>query len=216
MNALARDKITIFDRDLPRVAMSLSQLKRQHARILRRFASCPDFDSEQLTIRIKAREGSKTFEFASLNSFLEYVREPDNDTPDSLELSYQYAKVVHNGSTTMSYDVVMMNASVLFGEAGRNECYITSNLEEWANETHNFIKSELARYKIPRWSSWIKNSAFGLAVLSLGIFGLKFFPFSSPESMFTMGLFFAAAILVAWPLQYFPFKQIAGNRINLS
>lgn len=168
MNSLARDKITIFDRNLPRIAMRLVHLRRYHAKMLRRYASSPNFNSEQLTVRIKAREGSRTYEFSGLTGFLDYLQDPQNETPDALELSYQYAKVVHlpNGAS----DVAIMNSSVLFGEAGRNECYITSNDESWASEMHAFIKQDFARHKITNWGRVIKNTAFVVAAASLIVF----------------------------------------------
>lgn len=209
-STLARDKVTIFDKTLPRVAMNLAQLKRHHARILRSFAEYPNFNSERLTSTIKAKEGSRTYEFNSLTSFIEYLRDPENETPDALELKYQYGNAHIEGSTI---DVVTLTASVMFGETGRNECYITSTDEDWASRMHQFIRSDLCRYKIFRWANFIKNFSFVLAIVCLIIFGSKLFVFASPESIATMFTFFGAALIVAWPMNYFPFKQLSSNRI---
>lgn len=212
-SSIARDKVTIYDQTLPRVAMNLSQLKRHHAKMLRNFAEYPMFSSERLTYSIKAKEGTRTYEFENLNSFIEYLQDEENETPDTLELKYHYANVIVEDKAV---DVITLTASVLFGETGKNECFITSNDEEWASRVHNFIRSDLNRYKITRWANVIKNSCFILALVCLIVFGLKFFVFASPESVATMITFFVSALIVAWPMNFFPFKQISANRIFLS
>ena len=212
-SVLARDKVTIFDKALPRVQMNLSQLKRHHAKILRSFAEYPEFNSEKLSYSIKAREHSRAYDFDSMTEFLDYLQDPENETPDTLELKYQYASVLVDGERI---EPVTMTASVLFGETGRNECYITSNDEVWAADMHDFIRSDLNKYKIFRYAEFAKRVAFVLAVACLMLFGAKFFTFASPQSVASIIAFFLASLVVAWPMHYFPFKQISSNRIFLS
>lgn len=212
---LARDHVTVFDKQLPRVALSRSELRKHHARMLRLFARHEHFDSDRLTVRIKVKHNNRLYEFSSLNSLFEWSSNcSTREVPDTLELSYQFGKFVQQ--TPDRGEVLTMNASILFGECGQNECYVSSNDADWLTETHQYIRDNANRFGIHRYGKYIQNTCFAVAFVALVIFGTSFFPFASTASILTILAFFAMAGVVAWPTNYYPIKNIIANKIFLS
>lgn len=210
---LARDKKTIYDGKLPRVAMCLSQLKQLHARMLRSFAECPDFDHTRLNVRVRTVERKKKqLEFESLQLFLDHHNHKEV-LPTNLELSYSYSSVgTYNGVT----DVALMDVKLNFGENGFNDVYIASNDHEWVDRTHQTIQSKLSTCSVFRSANFIKAVSFTTAMLCLMAFGSAMVPFASVEMGLLAVVFLLSMLITAIPNDAAPFKRMSSNRIFFS
>ncbi len=210
---LARDKKTIFDGNLPRVAMSLSQLKQLHARLLRSFAECPGFDSSRLNVRVRTVERrNKQLEFESLQLFLDHHNGKEV-LPTNLELSYSYSSVgVFDGVN----DVALMDVKLEFGEHGSNNCFIASNNHEWADGVHEIIHAKLSNCSVIRSAKLIRTICFNIAMLCLLVFGAALVPFHSAAMGFIALVFLVTMLISAIPNDSAPFKRLSSNRISLS
>lgn len=209
---LSRDKKTIFDGKLPRVAMRLSQLKQLHARLLRSFAECPGFDNTRLSVRVRTVERKKQLEFESLQSFLDHHKDKE-ELPSNLELSYSYSSL---GPYNGSIDVILMDAKLNFGDNGFNDVYIASNDHDWADRVHQTIQSKLATCSVFRSANFIKTVSFTAAMVCLMIFGAALVPFASIEMGLIAVVFLLSMLITAIPNDAKPFKRMSSNRISLS
>ncbi|MNK44952.1 hypothetical protein D3C87_636960 [compost metagenome] len=204
---LVRDKKTIYDGDLPRVAMNLSQLKQLHARMLRLFAEYPGFESDRLRVVVRTFTKKCQQDYPSLQEFLDH--NSAEILPTSLELSYSYSSVGYS-------DVVLMDAKLTFGETGRNSCFLSSNVEGWVDSTHQVVHSKLSQCKLFRSGHVIKSIGFYLAIICLMLFGSSVIPFTSMAMGIMSIAFMISMIVVALPHDSAPFRKLSENRIFLS
>jgi hypothetical protein len=210
---LAKNKTEIFDRSLPRTQMSLRQVRRLHARILRHFAKTDRFDHSKLTIRLRVKHNGKFIDFINFQQFSAWAKAQAYSLVDALELSYKYACVVQ---TANQADVLTMDANIILSDDGNNRCMIVSNNEDWAKYTHALVCTAVSETQLAPLARITRRIGFAIAVICLGLFAAKVFPFTSMGTAMLAVIFVVSSLIAGWPSTLPPFKQLFANKIDLS
>lgn len=214
MNRYLRDRISVTDTDLPRVELTIKEIRRQHASLLKAFARHEFFDAAGLIITIKVKVESKLYEFSSLMELIGWSKAcPKRKTPDSLELSYSYGKFVHTSRN--AGEVLMMNVNLIIGENGENKCHISSNDANWIEQTRSNIRQGMNRCGLFRVGQFIRHVGFATAVLGILLFLVMMSPIDSGISLATLTMFVVGAAIVTWPADSILFKKLTANIIRL-
>lgn len=214
MNRYLRDRTTVTDTDLPRVELSMKEIRRQHTSLLKAFAKHEFFDATGLTISIRVMVENQLHEFNSLKDLIQWSKEcPKRKAPDSLELAYSFGKFVKTKRD--GGEVLMMNVNLILGENGENVCHVSSNDVNWLEQTREIVKDGMNRCGLHRYGQILRHVGFATAVIGILLFLVMMSPIDSGISLATVAMFVVGAAIVTWPEDSYLFKKLTANIIRL-